>query len=171
MKPTRKRFLAFLVVIGVTVGVSIARAYFASMDRLFPLKSTTPLFVAAMCLSLLWWTLIVRKRLLHLQVQRHIAKNPATPFALSAKPLEPMTAAITVALAFSCSRAGALACGIYAGIAGSYLAHLGSDDVKWRLAYAGLTALLALILAVLGVWLERICKLPSPPAGAEASPA
>ncbi len=171
MKPTSKRFLAFLWIIGVTLGLSTARAYYASMDRLLQLRIATPMFVAAMCLALLWWTLIVRKRLLHLQRQRHAAAHPGQPFMATAKPLEPMTAAITVALAFASSRAGALASGIYLGIGGSYLPHLESDDVRWRLAYAIATAVLALALTAIALWLERTCKLPDPPAGAEASPA
>lgn len=176
MKPTRKRVLVYLAVLGLLCAITLSRVFLATSDTLMPVHSAAPIAAAVMCAALLWWTLIVRRRLLHIARAKHAelmrAKGAvATPFIMREKPLEPLVAARTVALAFAASRAGAYVCGWYAGVAISFFGHLGGDDVRLRLVYAVTTALLSLGIVIIAVWLERSCQLPTPPAGAEASPA
>lgn len=175
MKPTSKRLLFLIGVVGALSAVSVSRLALATSGTLIAVRPATPIAMAVMCGALTWWTVLVRRRLLHIQRAKHEAQaSPGaqtTPFIMRDKPLNPLVAARTVALAFAVSRAGAWVCGWYAGVALSFLGHLGSADVRWRLAYAVTTTVLAAILVVVAVWLERSCKLPPPRPNAEASPA
>ena len=176
MKPTRKRTLLWIGLIGAICALTVSRVFLATSGALMPVRPATPIATGVMCMALFWWTLIVRRRLLHIARAKHDAAMRAkgaqpTPFVMEDKPLDPIVAARTVALAFAASRAGAYVCGWYAGVSLSFIGHLESDDVRLRLLYAIASTLLALALVAIALWLERSCKLPTPPAGAEASPA
>lgn len=171
MKPTRKRNLLFLGTIALLVGATVERAYLASTGMVVPMSVWTPAAVAFMVLALVMWALTVRRRMLHLARARHDRKSPGTPFVMQEPPLDSMAAARTVALAFAASRAGALLCGLYLGMALLLLRHWGSSDIEWRTSLAVVTSLLSLVLVVVALWLERMCKLPDPPANAQTSPA
>lgn len=163
MTPTRKRLLALIAALGLLCGVTVSRAYLAASTMLLDVRSSTPIILAVMCLALLWWTILIRRRLTHIARAAHEARNDGTPFVMREKPLDPMVAARTVALAFAASRAGSYVCGFYAGVAITFISRLDVDDVRWRLGYAALSALLAFLLVVIALWLERSCKLPKPP--------
>lgn len=176
MSPTRKRTLAWIGIIGVVCALTVSRMFLATSGSLMPVRPATPIAVGVMCMALFWWTLIVRRRLLHIARAKHEAALRASglkgaAFVMREKPLDPIVAARTVALAFAASRAGAYVCGWYAGVSLSFLGHLGSDDVRLRFVYGMASVLLSLALVAIALWLERSCKLPTPPAGAEASPA
>lgn len=163
MTPTRKRLLATIGVFGLLCGVTTSRIYLALSTMLMEVRATTVLVLAVMCLALLWWTLLVRRRLLHIARARHEARKDGTPFVMQERPLEPIVAARTVALAFAASRAGAYVCGFYAGVGLTFLARLEVADVRIRLLFAALASLLALALVAVALWLERSCQLPKPP--------
>lgn len=176
MKPTSKRLLAVIALVGGVCSLSLSRILVAAGDSLLEVHASTPAAIAIMTLALLWWTLIVRRRLTHIararhEAQRKAAGSQAAPFIMREKPLEPIVAARTVALAFASSRAGSYVLGWYVGVAASFLGHLGSADVRVRLGYSVLSAALSFALVAVAVWLERSCQLPPPPPGAEASPA
>ena len=92
-----------------------------------------------------------------------------TPFVMQDPPLDSMTAARTVALAFAASRAGAMLSGLYAGMGLLLLRHWGTGDVQWRVGLCGATTVLSVLLVVIALWIERMCKLPDPPANAQTS--
>ncbi len=175
MRPTRKRTLFWIGTIGVLCALTASRLFLATSGSLMPVRPATPIATGVMCMALLWWTLIVRRRLLHIARAKHEAAMRAagksTPFVMHEKPLEPIVAARTVALAFAASRAGAYVCGWYVGVSLSFVGHLDSDDVRLRFVYAVVSALFCLALVIIALWLERSCTLPTPPAAAEASPA
>ncbi len=176
MKPTRVSLLFAIAVPGIAAAFTVSRLVLASTGSLIAMRAATPLATAVMTGALLWWTLIVRRRLTHIQRAKHEAVQRAlggtsTAFVMHEKPLHPIVAARTLALAFAASRAGAWVFGWYTGIALSYVGHLWVDDVKARMAYAVATSLMAVALAVVAMWLERSCKLPPPPPSAEATPA
>jgi len=162
--PTRKRLLAAIAGIAVLCGITAARAYLSFTTMFLSVRVTTPVAMAVMCLALLWWTLLVRRRLLHIARAKHEAAKTGTQFRMQEKPLEPIVAARTVALAFASSRVGAYVCGFYLGVALTYLGHLTVIDVRWSLGLALATALFAFLLVVVALWLERSCQLPGPPA-------
>ena len=170
MTPTRKRLLLGIALIGVLCGVTSARAYLALTTMLLAVRITTPAAIAIMCSALLWWTLLVRRRLLHIARAKHEAAKTGMPFRMEERPLEPIVAARTVALAFAASRVGAYVGGFYLGVGLMYVSHLDVVDVRWSMAYAIATTLFAFLLVVVALWLERSCKLPKPPVSSAADP-
>ncbi len=171
MKPTTTRLLATLAAVGLACAVTLGRLMIATSGTLMPVSAGAPVALAVMAAALLWWTLIVRRRLVHVARARHEKAGSGTTFVMRERPLPPIVAARTVALAFAGSRAGAYVVGWYAGIAITFLGHLDADDVRWRLVYAVLSSLLALGVVVIAVWLERSCTLPPQAPDAQASPA
>ena len=165
MKPTRKRDLLLLALFASFVGATIERAYLSLTGMIVPLSAWTPGAVFMMTVALAIWAVTVRRRLMHLVRARHEKQAPGTPFVMKEQPLHPIVAARTVALAFAASRAGALLAGLYAGMAILLLRHWGTPDVEWRFVLAVITSVLSIVLIVVALWLERMCKLPDPPAG------
>lgn len=170
MTPTKKRLLLAIAALGTLCGVTAARAYLALTTMLLAVRVTTPVAIAIMCAALLWWTILVRRRLLHIARAKHAAANAGTPFRMEAKPLEPLVAARTLALAFAASRVGAYVCGFYLGVALTYFGRLDVSEVRWSLALAIATSVFAFLLVVVALWLERSCKLPKPPVSSAADP-
>lgn len=164
MTPTRKRLLLLIAVLGLLCGLTASRLYLAMTTMLITIRATTPVVTGVMCAALLWWTILVRRRLLHIQRALHEARKDGTPFVMRDKPLEPIVAARTLALAFAASRAGAYVAGFYLGLTLVFLGHWEVADARLRFAFALLTAVFALLLVAVALWLERSCKLPRPPA-------
>lgn len=169
MKPTRKRNLVLLSAVALLFGITIERLYLSVTGLVIPVSPWTPAAVLCMVITLIIWALTVRRRLLHLARARHEQRSPGTPFVMQEPPLEPMVAARTVALAFAASRAGALLVGLYAGIALLLLRHWGSGDIQARFWFSVVTVVLSLGMVIVALWLERMCSLPDPPAGAQTS--
>lgn len=170
MTPTRKRLLLLIAAVGALCGVTASRAYLAFTSVLMVIRGTTPLALGVMCSALLWWTVLVRRRLLHVARAKHEARHPGTKFTMTEKPLHPIVAARTVALAFASSRAGSYVCGFYLGVAATYLGRLDVVDVRGYLLLAVLSVVLSLALVGIALWLERSCQLPGPPATSAADP-
>ena len=64
----------------------------------------------------------------------------------------------------SASRVGSLAFGFYFGAALSSIAGASSPAASNRIAISTITAVASLFTAAIALWLERICRLPQPPA-------
>lgn len=75
-------------------------------------------------------------------------------------PLDPLRAARVVALARTCSRAGALFCGWLVGHCVWLLPDITLDARLWACLRTAAVALAALVLAIVGVLVERWCTLP-----------
>lgn len=163
MTPTRKRLLLLIAVLGLLCGLTVSRLYLATTTMLINVRATTPVVTAVMCAALLWWTILVRRRLVHVQRALHEARKDGAPFVMRDRPLEPVVAARTLALAFAASRAGSYVCGFYLGISLIFLGHWDVTDARLRCFLALATAVFALLLVVVALWLERSCKLPRPP--------
>ncbi|MGB7981773.1 MAG: DUF3180 domain-containing protein [Candidatus Nanopelagicales bacterium] len=95
------------------------------------------------------WTLAARRRL---QPSPDPRRRPA--------PMNSVVAARTTALAFAGSRTGAIVFGLYGGVALRLLPETGVAVGRERLLAAALAAFGGLVLTVLSLWLERICRLP-----------
>ena len=170
MTRTRKRFLLTLCLLGIAIGITVFRAYLSLVGAILPMRATGPVAAAAMCAALWGWTVNLRRRLPHVARAKHEREHPGQPFVMQVRPVHPIVAARSVALAFAASRAGGLIDGVYAGIAVKYLAYWDSADVRLRFVWALLTTLLAGLLIVIALWLERSCRLPDPPATANPAP-
>lgn len=133
-----------------------ASAFGWSLAKLWPhwflVQLPVPVINAAtmwfLALTLLIWTLMARKRL-----QEEKPSNR----------LHPLVAARTVALAMSGSRVGALVFGFYVGMLIVNLQLTRTPDVSSRLLIIALVTVAALTLAVVAVWLERLCQIKQPP--------
>ena len=124
-------------------------------------------FVTGACdVALLMWILSVRSRLPRVEKQT----DGTVRIKRAANPLAPLVAARTALLALSSSRAGSLLVGFYLGLAAAGALHIAADAGRTAVLLELLTALLALVLVILALWLERICTLPKPPfEGVEAT--
>ena len=171
MTPTRKRDLLLLAFISALAGATVERVYLMSTGRIVPMSVWTPSAVAIIDVTLFLWALTIRRRLMHLVRARHDKRAPGTPFVMRERPLDALTAARTVALAFAASRAGAVLCGLYVGMASMLFRHWGSSDIEWRFSLSAVTALFSIALIVIALWIEHMCKLPDSPGNAQTSAA
>jgi hypothetical protein len=106
--------------------------------------------LAILAIALWLWTTGVRNRL---------ARAPGT------KPLPPIVAARSAALALAASRVGAVVCGFYAGLLLVLVNRLDVPAIRESALWSTLSALSALALTVIAWWLERILRLPEEPPG------
>ncbi len=152
MTPTRARSLLTLALLAAVGGWALTRLVDAYAGRSLPVPWSAPAVMVLLALALAIWARGTRARL---------ERRPGT------KPLEPLVAARTAALAMAGSRTGALVAGFYAGVALAL-------TPSWSVAYtrelilaAVLTVLAAGLVVAASLWLERICRLPPESAGGD----
>ena len=152
MTPTRARLIVVLAVVGAVVGWSLTRLVDLYAGRSLPVPWTAPVVMALLALALALWTRGTRARL---------ARRPGT------KPLEPIVAARSAALAMAGSRTGSVVAGFYLGVA---LALSGGWDVPYvreRVLLALATVLASAAVVAASLWLERVCRIPPDASGGE----
>ena len=148
MVPTRIRTLVALAAVAGAVGWGLVQVVDAWAGRLLPVPWLAAAAMWLLAGATLYWTVSSRPRL---------QGRPG------AKPLPPVVAARTAALAMAASRGGALVGGFYAGVAVAMIASVGTStgaSTFWSATFASLGAL-ALVAAAL--WLEHVCRLPIGP--------
>ena len=155
MEPTRPRLLVALAVLAAALGWSSVRLIDAYANRTMPVPWTMAAVMVMLALAVALWARGTRARL---------ARRPGT------KPMDPIVAARTAALALAGSRVGALVVGFYVG-AGLALAP-GWDvaGVRERVIASIVTVVGGLLLVAASLWLERICRIPpedGPPAASD----
>ncbi len=149
MTPTSARLLAVVTALSVTAGWGLARAFGDLAGRYLPVPWSGAVGLSVLAAGLLVWALMVRPRLRHKEGSR---------------PLDPLVAARTAALAMAASRTGAVLGGLYLGIGLAFLPLAGQDPGRERLLAAGAAVLAAVAVVAVALWLERMCRLPDPPA-------
>lgn len=147
MKPTSVRMLLLVVVVTGLIGWVFAD-WVDSRARLpaVPWLAVVVIWVVAGFVGM--WALAARRRLSPKEGGERMA---------------PVVAARTAALALAGSRTGAVILGLYGGIALRLVEETAVAAGRERLLAAALAALGGLVLAVLSLWLERICRLPDDP--------
>ena len=145
MKPTSIRLLTALGVIGAATGWGLALVLDGVGGSLMPVPWTAPVALALLVLGLLFWTIGTRRRL---------ARRPGT------KPLPPLLAARSAALAMAASRTGAVVAGFYAGVALQLFSLTENPLARQRGIASVVCAVLGAALAVVALWLERSCRIP-----------
>ncbi|HET8970363.1 MAG TPA: DUF3180 domain-containing protein [Candidatus Nanopelagicales bacterium] len=148
MRPTRVRLLLAVAVVAAVLGWLAARFFDSGLGRYFPVPWTAPATLGLLALALVLWTRSVRSRLAH---------RPGT------RPLPPIVAARTAALALAASRVGAFFLGWYAGVLVQLVPSWQVEAVRAYSLAAGAAVLAALAVVVAALWLERSCRLPDPP--------
>lgn len=146
--PTRLRTLIALAVLAGAVGWGTVQVVDAWFGRVLPVP-----WLAAAALWLLagatgYWAVSSRPRL------------QARP---GVRPMPPIVAARTAALAMAASRIGSLVAGFYAGVAVAMVPALGTPSGSAAFWAATLAAVGSLALVVAALWLEHLCRLPIGP--------
>jgi drug/metabolite transporter (DMT)-like permease len=143
--PTRPRLLVALVVISAAVGWGVSRLVDAYADRSLPVPWTAALVMFLLALALALWARGTRARL---------TGQPGT------KPMDPIVAARSAALAMAASRTGAIVAGFYVGVSVSLVPGWGVAYVRERIVIALVTVLFAGLVVAAALWLERVCRVP-----------
>lgn len=147
VRPTSIRMLLGVALIALLVGWE-AGSWIDGMGRLpvVPWLAVLVIWVVAGFVGV--WALVARKRL---------HPKPGAPR------MAPLVAARTAALALAGSRTGALVFGIYGGLALRLIQETAAAAARERLLAATLASIGGLILTVLSLWLEHLCRLPHDP--------
>ena len=145
MHPTRIRLLVGIAVICAALGWGVVEIVSSWSGRLVPVPwlAAAALWIVAGALA--YWTYLVRPRL---------QGRPGV------RPIEPLVAARSAALAMAASRIGALMLGFYAGVAVAMAGHLSTPSGLGAFWSATTAAVGALALVSAAVWLEHSCRLP-----------
>lgn len=146
MRPTRLSGLVALVLAAGVAGWGLAELAYGDLP---PLPRYAPLTLLLLAVAIGVTAASVRARM---------QGRPGT------RPIVPMAVARHAALAKACSGAGALFAGFWAGLlvfTGQRLEQQAAASDA-RTSALGLAAALALVGAAL--WLERVCRVPRPPA-------
>ncbi len=145
MTATKPRTLLLLALLGAVGGWVATALVDAVAGRSFPVPLTVPALMLVLALSVFVWARGTRARL---------EKRPGT------KPMPPLLALRTAALALSVSRAGAFIGGFYLGVAVALSPSWDISYVRGLIVAALVTAIGSALLVAAGLWLERICRIP-----------
>lgn len=154
MTPTTVRLLTAVAGLAAAAGWGLARVWETLTGRYIPVPWTGAAALGLLAAALLIWALLVRPR-----IRR----------AEGAEPLDPLVAARTAALAMAASRTGAVVGGAYAGIAVLFAGLWSQPAGRERVIIAAAAVAASVALIAVALWLERICRLPDPPADADAA--
>jgi len=150
MRPTRLSGLVALALVAAVAGWGLAELAYGDLP---PLPRYAPVTLALLAVAIGFTAASVRGRL---------QGRPGT------RPIVPIAVARHAALAKACSGAGALFAGFWSGLlvftAQRLEQRAAAGDA--RTSVLGLLAALALVGAAL--WLERVCRVPRPPAKPKA---
>lgn len=146
MTATRWRLLVALLIVSAAIGWAIVVIVDALASRILPVPWLAGATTWLLALALLFWTLLARPRL---------QRKPGS------KPMDPLVAARTAALAMAASRTGAIIAGVYLGVMIGTFDHRETPAGASTLWAALATATGAIALTVVAMWLERICRIKS----------
>lgn len=145
MGTTRLRLLLVLAVIAAVLGYAIVSLVADQSGRVIQVPWLAAATLWVLALALLIWAVLSRPRLQRRQ---------------GSKPMPPLMAARTAALAMAASRAGSLVAGFYAGVAVASLPHRETPAGMSTAWASAASALGAVALVAVALWLERLCRLP-----------
>jgi hypothetical protein len=143
---THPRLLIALAVIAGAVGWAVGAIVMGQAGRIIPVPWLAPLTMWVLAVALFIWTLLARPRLRRLP---------------GARPLPPVLAARTAALAMAASRTGALIGGFYLGVLFTVIPRSDTQTGTNTLWAAAVLSAAALAVSLTGLWLERLCQLPA----------
>ena len=135
-----------LIVVAAAIGWGIVVIVDSLMSRFVPVPWLAAVAMWVLALALLVWTLLARPRL-----QLHDGHRP----------MDPIVAARTAALAMAASRTGAIVAGVYFGVALGTFEHRDVPAGAATLWASVGTGLGAVALMVVAMWLEHICRIKS----------
>ena len=145
MTPTRLRLLGALLVLSTAAGWAVVRLVDAYAGHSLPVPWTAALVMLLLAIALALWARGTRARL---------EGRPGT------KPMDPLVAARSAALAMAASRTGSLVAGFYLGAALGLVPGWDVAYVRERIIISLVTVVLAALVVAAALWLERICRVP-----------
>lgn len=148
MRPTRVWMLIAAAALAAAIGWGVVQVVDAWLGRLVPVPLLAAGALWLLAGALLYWTYSSRPRL---------QRRPG------AKPMPPLVAARSAALAMAASRIGAVVAGFYAGVAVGMIPSMATPTGTGTVWAALLASLGALVLTGAGLWLEHVCRLPIGP--------
>jgi hypothetical protein len=154
IRPTRIIVLLFLFALA-TLGSWFAVGLMEGYGTALPgIPWSTALVLGFFALALLLVTQDMKKRI-EQPDQKRSKELPEKP-----KTVNPLHAARMVILAKASSHGGALIAGLYLGFALYLLPDFDSNQRRARMVVAAATALMGLVVALVGLLLERMLRLP-----------
>lgn len=145
MQPTRIRLLVGIAVMLAALGWGLVEVVSAWSGRLLPVPWLAAASLWIIAAALAYWTYLIRARL------------QGRP---DVKPIEPIVAARSAALAMAGSRIGALMMGFYVGVAIGMAGRLTTPSGAAAFWASTAAAVGALLLVVAAMWLEHSCRIP-----------
>lgn len=146
MTPTRIRLLLALAVLSGSIGWALAVLVDKQSGRAVPIPWLAAVTLWFLAIALFIWTVLARPR---------IKRKPGH------RPMAPLVAARTAALAMAGSRTGSLVAGFYAGVCIGTIPARATEAGSATLWISLVSAAGALALTAAALWLEYICRLPS----------
>ncbi len=156
MQPTRIRLLVGIAVVSAAVGWGVVQVVDSWSGRLLAVPWLAAGSIWLVAGAVAYWAWSSKPRLAH---------HPGT------KPMDPIVAARSAALAMAASRIGALVLGLYTGIAVAMVPSLATESGLRTFWAATACSLGALALVVAALWLEHVCRLPVGPGDPPQGPA
>jgi len=148
MKPTRPWGLIAAAIVAAAVGWGVVQLVDAWTGRIVPVPWLAAAALWLVAGAVVYWAFASRPRL---------QRKPG------ARPMPPLVAARTAALAMAASRIGALVAGFYAGVAVGMIPSIGTPSGSSTFWAASLASLGAVALVIAALWLEHVCRLPIGP--------
>ena len=143
MSPTKVKKIVFIVLFSAWLAGVLSFVLYQQMQLFlqFPIN----IFYVTLSLALMMtiWTFLARNRI----------SGPTRTFT-------PIQSARTAALALAGSHSGAILAGASSGLLVSYLITPPTEANQDRIQVLASTALAAIALTVVSVWLERVCLVP-----------
>ena len=134
--------------------------FYKSAGSYIAVGAGTGIGFALLDLSMLVWAFMIRDRL-----PKFVRDEQDKPQLLrAARPLEPLLAARTAAIAMAASRTGAIGTGFYLGLAIYALPRIAAQTAFNHVVMCVPAIIGAVVMVVIALWIERRCSPPSPPA-------
>ncbi|MEV8374137.1 DUF3180 domain-containing protein [Kribbella sp. NPDC056861] len=146
VRPTSRRLLVAIVVLGVAIGWTVVKAI-ESSGGVAPMVS--------------WLTLVAWSFLAALLFAA--ARNTHQRIQVRHERVEPSRAVFLLMLGKASAFVGALCAGVYAGFALSFLGALSSSGPRNRVITTGAAAVISVLVVTAGLLLERACRIPDDP--------
>jgi hypothetical protein len=146
VRPTSRRLLVAIAVLGLAIGVTLVKVVEAD-GGVAPAVSWLTL-VAWLFLAAL---LFVAARNTHQRIQ------------VRRERMDPSRAVFLLMIGKASAFVGALCTGVYAGFALSFVRAIGFSGPRNRVIMAGAAAVISVLVVTAGLLLERACRIPDDP--------
>ena len=146
VRPTSRRLLIAIAVLGVAIGVTLVKA----------IESSGGVVPTVSWLTLVAWTFLAT-------LLFGAARNTHQRIQVRRERMEPSRAVFLLLIGKASAFVGALCTGVYVGFALSFLNAVSSSGPRTRVITAGIAAVISVLVVTAGLLLERACRIPDDP--------